>query len=97
MKQSENPHTSPGAEQNQAISEELPSKLLLCCRVEGNGLHRWTPDKVIIRTKRTKKKTFSTEAQKDRKMIQDVKKKQRKSELENSKMRCQNLEKNCKF
>lgn len=50
-----------------------------------------------MRTKRTRKKTFSTDAQKDRKMIQDIKKKQRKSELENSKMRCQNLEKNCKF
>lgn len=47
-----------------------------------------------MRTKRTRKKAFSTDAQKDSKVIQDIKKKQCKSELENSKMRCQNLKKN---
>lgn len=35
--------------------------------------HRRTPDKVIMRTKRTRKKAFSTDAQKDSKMIQDIK------------------------
>lgn len=45
---------------------------------------------------RTRRKTFSTDDQKDNKMIQDLKK-QHKSELENSEMRCQNLENNQRF